>query len=172
MIPCPSCGYENLEGADFCDQCQNSLSDLSIPQPRTAVEKGLVKDTIELLKPRKPLTVSPEDTVGEVLQKMVAESIGCVMIVAGDEVRGIFTEFDALMKVNTEVATLADRPISSLMTTCPVTVEIDHKIAFALHRMHVGGYRHVPVLNKGKLVGVTSIRDILNYLAERTIVPA
>ena len=172
MIPCPSCGHENLEGADHCDQCQNSLTDLSIPQPRTAVEQGLVKDTIELLEPHKPLTVSPDDTIRDVLQKMVAESIGCVMVVEGDSIRGIFTEYDALMKVNSNAASLADRPISSVMTTSPVTVEIEHKIAFALHKMHVGGYRHVPVLSRGKLVGVTSIRDILNYLGERISAPA
>lgn len=172
MILCPSCGFENLEGNDSCDQCQNSLTELSYPQPRTPVEQGLVKDTIELLKPRKPLTVAPTDTVGDVLQKMVAEKIGCVMVVEGDEIHGIFTEYDALMKVNTGAKSLADKPISSVMTTGPVTVEIEHKIAYALHRMHVGGYRHVPVLNKGKLVGVTSIRDILNYLAERIVVPA
>ncbi|TWU29287.1 CBS domain-containing protein [Bythopirellula polymerisocia] len=172
MIPCPSCGFENLEGNDFCDQCQNSLTDLSIPQQRSAVERGLVKDTIEFLKPHKPSSVSPNDTVGEVLQKMVSEKIGCVMVVEGEEIRGIFTEFDALMKVNTNAASLADKPISTVMTASPVTIEIDHKIAFALHRMHVGGYRHVPVLNKGKLVGVTSIRDILNYLAERIVVSA
>ncbi len=172
MILCPSCGFENLEGNDFCDQCQNSLTDLSIPQPRTDVEQGLLKDTIELLKPRKPLTVSPDDNIGDVLQKMVAERIGCVMVVEEEKIHGIFTEFDALMKVNTSAKTMADRPISSVMTTSPVTIEIEHKIAYALHKMHVGGYRHVPVLNKGKLVGVTSIRDILNYLADRIVVPA
>lgn len=167
MIPCPSCGFENLEGADHCEQCQLSLTELSHPQPRSTVEKGLMTDRIGLLQPRKPLTVGPNDTIGEVLKKMVGASIGCVMIMEGDELRGIFTEFDALMKVNTSVKSLADRPISSVMTTKPVTLNLENKIAFALHKMHVGGYRHVPVLSDGKLMGVSSIRDILNYLAQR-----
>lgn len=171
MIPCPACGFENLEGADHCEQCQASLTDLSHPQPRSTVEKGLMKDRIELLGPRKPLTVSPNDTVGSVLQKMVAERIGCVMVMEGDELAGIFTEFDALMRVNTSVKSLADRPISSVMTSKPVTLNLENKIAYALHQMHVGGYRHLPILSGGKLVGVSSIRDILNYLAQR-LVPA
>lgn len=171
MIPCPSCGFENLEGADHCEQCQLSLTELSKPQPRSLVEKGLMKDRIELLEPRKPLTVAPSDAIGDVLKKMVADKIGCVMVMEGGELVGIFTEFDALMKVNTSVKSLASRPISSVMTTKPVTLNIENKIAYALHQMHVGGYRHLPILSNGKLVGVSSIRDILNYLAQR-LVPA
>lgn len=171
MIPCPSCGFDNLEGADHCEQCQLSLAELSHPQPRSTVERGLLKDRIELLQPCKPLTVAPNDTIGEVLKKMVAESIGCVMVMEGDKLAGIFTEYDALMKVNTSVKSLAERPISSVMTTKPVTLNLENKIAFALHQMHVGGYRHLPILSGGKLMGVSSIRDILYYLAQR-LVPA
>jgi CBS domain-containing protein len=130
-----------------------------------------MKDRIELLEPRKPLTVSPDDTIGSVLEKMVAERIGCVMVMEGDDIAGIFTEFDALMRVNTSVKSLMARPIRSVMTTKPVTLNIENKIAYALHQMHVGGYRHLPILANGKLVGVSSIRDILNYLAQR-LVPA
>ena len=171
MIPCPACGFENLEGADACAECQQSLTDLSRPQPRSTVEKGLMSDRIELLKPHKPLTVSPSDTIGDVLKKMVAEKIGCVMVMEGDDIAGIFTEFDAMMKVNTNVKAMADKPISTVMTTKPVTLNIENKIAYALHQMHVGGYRHLPILSDGKLMGVSSIRDILNYLAQR-LVPA
>lgn len=130
-----------------------------------------MKDRIELLQPHKPLTVSPDDTIGSVLQKMVAEKIGCVMVMEGDKLAGIFTEFDALMKVNISVKSVMDRPISSVMTTKPVTLNLENKIAYALHQMHVGGYRHLPILSGGKLMGVSSIRDILNYLAQR-LVPA
>ena len=53
------------------------------------------------------------------------------------------------------------------MTADPVTLETSDKIAFALHKMNVGGYRHLPILFDGKLAGVISIRDILRYLTER-----
>src|SRR5688572_7271033 len=65
MILCPACGSENLDGADECDQCQFSLTDLSLPHASTALEHGLMKDRIEVLKPRPPLTVSPDTPVGE-----------------------------------------------------------------------------------------------------------
>jgi CBS domain-containing protein len=106
-----------------------------------------------------------------VLNEMISASIGCVMIVEDDRLLGIFSEYDALMKVNTEAAQMAARPISTVMTTDPVTLEATDKIAYALHKMHVGGYRHLPIMTNGKLSGVISIRDILNYLAVRIGVP-
>ena len=172
MIKCPFCGAENLQGVDICDDCQHSLTDLSFPVPTTAVEEGLLKDRIEILPPRKPQTVSLGTSVGEVLKKMVDKSIGCVIVVDGDEVRGIFTERDALTRLGADVATLVDQPIESLMTPDPITLNSRDKIAFALHKMHVGGYRHVPIFAEEKLVGVISIRDILNYFTERIGVPA
>ncbi len=172
MIACPFCGSENTEGADLCNDCQHSLTDLSFPTLGTPVERGLMKDRIEALSPKSPLTVAPQTPIGEVLQQMIAESIGCVMIVEGDQLLGIFSEYDALMKINTDAAQMADRPISSVMTSDPITLEAKDKIAFALHKMHVGGYRHLPIMTKGQLTGVISIRDILNYLAQRIGVPA
>jgi len=131
-----------------------------------------MKDRIEALSPKAPFTVSPQTPIGEVLNHLITESIGCVMIVDGDQLLGIFSEYDAVRKVNTDAAQMAKRPISSVMTSDPVTLEAKDKIAFALHKMHVGGYRHLPIMSKGKLTGVISIRDILKYLAERIGVPA
>ncbi len=171
MITCPFCGSENIEGADICDDCQHTLTDLSIPEPGTTVERGLLKDRIHVLEPRSPYTVSMDTPIGEVLETMIAESIGCVMVVEGSQLKGIFSERDALIRLNAEVSQFVERPISSVMTPDPITLEAKDRIAFALHKMHVGGYRHLPILEDGKLVGVISIRDILNYLSERIGLP-
>jgi CBS domain-containing protein len=171
MIACPFCGSENTEGSDICNDCQHSLTDLSHPSFETPVERGLMKDRIETLSPKTPYTVSPQTSIGEVLNQMTSASIGCVMIADGDALLGIFSEYDALMKVNTDAAQMAARPISTVMTSDPVTLEATDRIAYALHKMHVGGYRHLPIMTKGKLSGVVSIRDILNYLAVRIGVP-
>jgi CBS domain-containing protein len=71
------------------------------------------------------------------------------------------------MKINTDAAKVFNRPISQFMTAEPATLEAEDKIAYALHKMNLGGYRHIPILFQGKLVGVISIRDILRYLTER-----
>lgn len=167
MISCPFCEHKNTEGADSCTECAQPLTHLSAPTPATQVEKSLLADRIEKLQTKEPLVVSPTDTVGDVLQLMTKAKIGCVMIVEGETLVGIFSERDALMKINTEVSKLASKPVSMFMTPNPITLEAKHKIAFALHKMHVGGYRHVPILSAGKLAGVISIRDILNYLTQQ-----
>ena len=166
-ILCPYCEAENIEGADECEACGEALTDLSRRVPSSSVEADLMRDRIERLWPKSPSTVAPETTVGVVLKKMVGETIGCVMVVDKGKLVGIFSERDALMKLNTDAPKVLDRPISQFMTPDPVTLETNDKIAFALHKMNVGGYRHVPILFDGKLAGVISIRDILRYLTER-----
>jgi CBS domain-containing protein len=167
MIVCPYCDSENMEGADTCADCEAPLAHLSIRVPASSVEIDLLRDRIERLWPKTPSKVSPDAPVRTVLKKMVDETIGCVMIVDGDRLVGIFSERDALMKLNTDAARFIDHPISQFMTPDPVTLETSDKIAFALHKMNVGGYRHLPILFQGKLAGVISIRDILRYLTER-----
>ena len=166
-ILCPYCEAEIIEGADECDKCGEALTHLSRRIPTSSVEADLLRDRIERLWPKSPTKVAPDTTVGEVLTKMVDQRIGCVMIVDQGKLLGIFSERDALMKLNTDASKFLTRPISQFMTTDPVTLETNDKIAYALHKMNVGGYRHVPILFDGKLAGVISIRDILRYLTER-----
>jgi CBS domain-containing protein len=166
-ILCPYCDAENIEGADECQACGEALTDLSRRIPSTSVEADLLRDRIERLWPKTPATVTPDTPVADVLKKMVDARIGCVMIVDRGNLVGIFSERDALMKLNTDAAKFAKRPISQFMTQGPVTLETNDKIAYALHKMNVGGYRHIPILFEGKLVGVISIRDILRYLTDR-----
>jgi CBS domain-containing protein len=167
MIVCPYCDTENIEGADTCAECEAPLTELSVRVPASSVEADLLRDRIERLWPKSPSSVPPSMRVGDVLKKMVDEVIGCVMVVDQGKLVGIFSERDALMKLNTDAPKFLDRPISQFMTPDPVTLETSDKIAFALQKMNVGGYRHVPILFAGKLAGVISIRDILRYLTER-----
>ena len=170
MIICPYCQAENIEGADECGDCNQPLSEMSIRVPASSVEADLLRDRVERLWPKTPSTVPPDMPVGQVLKKMVDETIGCVMVVDKGKLVGIFSERDALMKLNIDAAKFFTKPISQFMTQQPVTLETSDKIAFALQKMNVGGYRHLPILFNGKLAGVISIRDILRYLTERIAV--
>jgi CBS domain-containing protein len=167
MILCPYCNAENIEGADECAECNQPLTHLGQRVAKSSVEADLMRDRIERLWPKSPSTVPPSMPVGQVLKKMVDETIGCVMVVDGGRLVGIFSERDALMKLNVDTARHSNKPISEFMTRDPVTLETSDKIAFALQKMNVGGYRHLPILFEGKLAGVISIRDILRYLTER-----
>jgi CBS domain-containing protein len=164
---CPYCQAENIDGADTCEACQQPLTDVGVRAPASKVEADLMRDRIEQLWPKVPATVPSSMPVGDVLKKMVDEVIGCVMVVDGGKLVGIFSERDALMKLNVDAPKLKAKPISQFMTPDPVTLETSDKIAFALHQMNVGHYRHLPIMFDGKLAGVISIRDILRYLTER-----
>ncbi|MCA9119623.1 MAG: CBS domain-containing protein [Planctomycetaceae bacterium] len=168
MIECPFCGAENIPGIDDCEGCGQSLSHDHGGPPINEIERSLVKDRINTLAPKQPCTVSPDATVGEVLREMAGNRIGCVIVVEGGKPVGIFSERDALMKLNTEAASLSDRPISEFMTVNPETLRDSAKVAFAVHRMDLGGYRHLPIVSgDNQLQGIISVRSILNYLTER-----
>lgn len=167
MILCPYCSCENIEGVDECEECGQPLSDTHLAPPGTEVERSMLRDRISVLAPKKPVTVAPSTPVGEVLKLMVKNKIGCVVVADGNRTVGIFSERDALRKINADAAQLATRPVSEFMTPNPQTLVADAKIAFAVQRMDVGGYRHLPVVGQqGELVGIISARDILRHLTD------
>jgi CBS domain-containing protein len=87
-------------------------------------------------------------------------------VTEGDQPIGIFSERDALRKINTAAAELSARPVREFMTLNAQTLDVDAKIAYAVERMDRGSYRHLPIVGEqGELVGIISARDILRHLA-------
>jgi CBS domain-containing protein len=167
MSLCPYCGAENIDGVDQCDACAQSLEHLTKPRRAPGVEDGLFRDRVGALLHASPVVVDELATVDEVLKLLVRERIGCVVIVRGDEVVGIFSERDALLRIGEQIDVSRERPIRDFLTESPECLGEDDKLAFALHKMAVGHFRHVPVLRDGRVQGVISVRDILRYLTER-----
>ena len=168
MMYCPFCGHENIEGVDECEHCECSLADVELLAPATRVERDLLRDRVEWLATRPPVTVPAAAPVREVLQLLARRSVGCVIVVQGGKLTGIFSERDALLKLGTDAAHLGDRPVSEFMTANPRTLRADAKIAFAVRHMDQGGFRHLPIVNDAnEPVGVLSVRDILRYVTAR-----
>jgi len=155
--------------APLDEKQETTVEDVDLPTPATAVERALLKDHLGVLKPKKAISVSPETTVEDVLKILIEKSIGCVTVEENDQVVGIFSERDALMKLNVKVDDYLSEPISKFMTKNPEKLQVDTKVAFAVQRMDLGGFRHVPVVEEdGKTSsGIISARDILRYLTER-----
>ena len=165
---CPYCGAGNLDGVDDCAECGQSLSDAHLPDPATVVEQSLLADHVQVLDSQTPVVVAADTPVRDVLRAMVDRGTGCVVVADGNRPVGIFSERDALVSLNTEARALGDRPVSGFMTAPPETLEPDAKVAFAVQRMAVGGYRHIPIVGEGgELGGIVSVRDILRYLTEK-----
>lgn len=168
LLPCPYCDHEVIEGADTCDACGQPLTESHLPIPATAVERALLTDRVKLFQGRHPIIVSPATPVREVLRLLADNKVGCLLVAENGKTVGIFTERDALLKLGEKAAELKDRPVSEFMTSKVESLPSSAKIAFAVHRMDHGGYRHVPVVNdKGDTVGIFSVRDILSYLTRK-----
>ena len=169
MTACPYCDFENIEGADQCEHCQLPLHDEDLREPGVEVARGLLRDRVHVLQPKSPVVVSPDMPAREVLQFLVEKAIGCVLVVEEDQLVGVFSERDALVKLNTQAQQFGDRPVSEFMTSKVETLDDQAKIAFAVQRMDLGSYRHVPIVDaEGRPQGVISARDILRYLTERS----
>lgn len=163
---CPACNSPVIEGDECCDKCQYPLVDLEHSVPRSTLERNVVRDTIRCLSPKAPLVTTPETTVGKAIQLLTGQDVGCVVITREDRIVGIFSERDVLFKLNVSVKQHLSRPVSEFMTKQVETLDLDDRIALALHKMDLGGYRHLPVTEEGKLVGIISIRDIMRYMTE------
>jgi CBS domain-containing protein len=98
-------------------------------------------------------------TVAETARLMKKSQFGAVMVVEDGRLVGIFTERDALFNV---IAAGRDPQIiqlAAVMTRNPQTIPPDKPFVDALHLMHAGGFRHVPVVEDGRPVGMVSARD-------------
>ncbi len=164
---CPACGHgSNPPGADQCANCGLALAHLDSPAPHGPVEASLASDTVAVLEPRPPITVPTSATLGDAMRAMASGRTGAVLVTGGEgELVGILTERDFLTKVAGE-PDYELLPVSGFMTPGPETVEPTDVLAFALGKMDAGGYRHLPVIQAGKPVGVISVRDILRHLTE------
>jgi len=113
------------------------------------------------------LTVAPGDTVVEVAKRMVAKDVGAVLVYEDDRLSGILTERDVLRAVADgldDTTLVRDR-----MTANPETLDADDTTEHAAVLMIHGGFRHLPVVEQGDVVGVLSIRDLMRVVLEDSV---
>jgi CBS domain-containing protein len=164
-VICPNCGFDNLPGSEDCGRCQQDLTHLDRPAPHDRIERALMDDPVSLLRPAKPVTVWPTATLRETMRSMIEHNVGALLVVAeGGRLLGIFSERDALLRVVGLRDSYEDLPVSLFMTADPETVGLEDKLAYALHKMDSGGYRHLPVMQADRPVGIISVRDLLRYI--------
>lgn len=105
------------------------------------------------------LTVDAGLSLSEVAEKMVAREVGAVLILDGERLAGILTERDVLRAVARGIRD--DAVVQDCMTTDPETIAPDDTTEHAATLMMHGGFRHLPVVEGGKVVGIVSIRDLM-----------
>ncbi|MBU0557803.1 MAG: CBS domain-containing protein [Alphaproteobacteria bacterium] len=116
---------------------------------------------------RKVICAARTDSVGEVVTLLAERRIGCVPVVEGGKVLGIFSERDVLYGLAREGAALLDRPVESVMTSPAVTITLETPIISALSLMTTRRIRHLPVMEGGRMVAFVSIGDLVKYRMDR-----
>jgi len=115
-----------------------------------------------LMDPRKLILVPGSMTVREAAKLMKSKRYGAVLVTKGDDLLGIFTERDAIFRVIAVGLDPETTPLVDVMTKEPKTITPDKTFGHAMLMMHEGGFRHVPVVEDGKLVGMVSSRNALD----------
>ena len=115
-----------------------------------------------VMEKRKLVTASPQTTVSKAAKLMAKRKVGAVMVVEERRLVGIFTERDAVFRVIAPGRDSQTTRLADVMTTAPKTVDPDKSFGYALLMMHENGFRHVPVIENARLIGVVSARDALD----------
>jgi CBS domain-containing protein len=129
--------------------------------------RGAVLETpVSELMADDPLVVDADATVVTAVNAMNQHHTGCVLVQKDGKLVGIFTERDVLRKVIFRDGNKAWK-VEAVMTRNPATLPPTASVAYALNKMSVDGYRHIPIVDaKGKATGVLSIKDIVHFVVE------
>lgn len=162
---CPSCGYDNIEGVDRCEECMTPLLKLDVPRADLSqgLARSVMEDNLGQLE-QEFLGIAPDTAVNEVIDQMKQARLGCALVLEDGRLLGIFTERDLLTKLagKTSSRTAAVR---EFMSPDPEVLRETDSIATALNKMSMGRYRHIPVRKTDGTYCVTSIKHVLKYLA-------
>ncbi len=112
---------------------------------------------------RKKVLIAPPDTCVSTAAKLMATNkVSAVMVVDNKRLVGIFTERDAVFRVIAQDRDAQTTRLVEVMTRAPKTVRPDESFGYALLIMHENGFRHVPVIENGEVIGIVSARNALD----------
>ena len=112
------------------------------------------------------LSVAPEDTLGEVATKMVERSVGSVVVADFGRIVGVLTERDIMRAVAARTHS-SDARVREWMTADPVTATADTTVQEAAATMFDNGFRHLPIVDGERAIGIVSIRDVAEWSVDR-----
>ena len=129
---------------------------------------AILHQPIRALATLKPaICVAPTTTVRVAIERMNQNGTGCVLVEAARRLVGIFTERDVLTKIVGPGVDIDQTTVERVMTYDPECLSPDDRAAYALNKMSVGGFRHIPLVDDdGRPVGVVSMRNVVDYIAD------
>jgi CBS domain-containing protein len=125
-----------------------------------------------VMEQKKLVTAAPDTTVNQAAKLMAKRNVGAVMVVEDGRLVGIFTERDAVFRVIAKGRDAQTTLLADVMTDAPHTVDPDKTFGYALLMMHDNGFRHLPVIENGKPIGIISARNALDPDLEEFVAEA
>lgn len=141
-----------------CDrQFSRALEEMEAPAT------GRARQVAAVMREAPVVRADATDTVRMAAETMARHKVGAVLVTEGDRLAGILTERDIVVRIVAEGRDPASISVESAMTANPGTTTLSERSDAVLARMIEGGFRHVPVVDGGKVVGVVSLRDLYAY---------
>ncbi len=161
---CPGCQTENIAGADVCESCGHDLRNLDLPSAEDKFTEHLLNDRLGELGAEEPQAVAPGDPVALAIHLMQRHATGCVLVHEGEQLVGILTERDVLLKAAGDKVDLNAVAVREIMTPDPVILREEDTLVVALHKMSIGGFRHIPLVTRGRATRIVSIQDVFRHV--------
>ncbi|UOM33757.1 CBS domain-containing protein [Acuticoccus sp. I52.16.1] len=114
-------------------------------------------------------SMSPDTTLAAVAQELSSRKIGALLIMEGDRLAGILSERDIVRQIAATGAAALDAPAASVMTKSVETAALDDLIDDVMSRMTTSRFRHMPVVEGGRVVGLISIGDVVKRRIEAAV---
>ena len=126
-----------------------------------------INDPISTLELKAPLMVEVGTNMKNALDLLQGKEQNCILIVENNVLKGILTERDILLKITGKGFDLEIVTVNEFMSENPEYLNPEDPLAYALNKMHVGGFRHVPIVNDSlKPIGLISISNIISTIAD------
>ncbi len=120
-----------------------------------------IRHVLETKTRQEVVTIQADRTMRQAVAQLVGNNIGALVVMSGDQPVGIVTERDVLRQVARHDGAFLDTPVSQIMTREIVVGTYDEDVGRATYTMTERRFRHLPILDGGKLVAIVSMGDIV-----------
>jgi CBS domain-containing protein len=153
-----------LGGADECGFCGADLRAIDLSADRANPEPSAMHLPLTAMDLTVVHPIAPDAPLAEAVQMLVQRDVDMVEVVENDQLVGVLSVRDIMTRVGIDYAAKLARPVREFMSTHVESLPPDAPITFGINKMDVGGYRHVPIVQDGRVVGVASAKDVIRYL--------
>jgi predicted transcriptional regulator len=160
---CPNCRFDNFEGEDSCTNCGADLSASDIPHGLADYQDTILGEQLETLGVGSPRIIEPDMPVADAIRLMHESGLDCLLVCDEGHLVGIFTDRDAAVKAVDKRLGLFK--VRDFMTADPVVLRCQDTLAVVINKMAVGGFRHIPIVDGDRPVGVVAAADVFRHIA-------